>query len=95
MITRNDEEQQLLLSQDTEIPEAKISDIGSLMEQAIESSASESQEVNKVQEIMSTVRETFPRNLDGLERARSRSPRGETAQASADTTLQAPILPAL
>ena len=96
MITRNDAEQQLLLSQDTEIPEAKISDIGSLMEQAIESSASESQEVNnKVQEIMSTVRETFPRNLDGLERARSRSPRGDTAQASADTTLQAPILPAL
>ncbi len=66
------------------------------MEHAISSSASESQEVNnKVQEIMSTVRETFPRNVDSLERTRSRSPRGEASQPHADTTLQAPILPAL
>ena len=96
MITRNDTEQQLLLSQDTEIPEARISDIGTLMEHAISSSASESQEVNnKVQEIMSTVRETFPRNVDSLERARSRSPRGEASQPSAENTLQAPLLPSL
>ena len=96
MITRNDTEQQLLLSQDTEIPEARISDIGTLMEHAISSSASESQEVNnKVQEIMSTVRETFPRNVDSLERTRSRSPRGEASQLNADNTLQAPFLPSL
>ena len=96
MITRNDTEKQLLLSQDTEIPEVGISDIGSLMEHAISSSASESQEVNnKVQEIMSTVRDTFPRNVDSLERTRSRSPRGGTAQHHDDTTLQTPILPGL
>ena len=95
MITRNDTEKQLLLSQDTDIPEAGISDIGTLMEQAISSSASESQEVNnKVQEIMSTVRDTFPRNVDNWERARSRSPRGSTAQLCDETTLQTPILPA-
>ena len=95
MITRNDTEKQLLISQDTDIPEAGISDIGTLMEQAISSSASESQEVNnKVQEIMSTVRDTFPRNVDNWERARSRSPRGSTAQPCDETTLQTPILPA-
>ena len=67
-----------------------------MMEQAISSSASESQEVNnKVQEIMSTVRETFPRNVDGLERTRSRSPRGEASQPNVDNTLQAPFLPSL
>ena len=93
MITRNDTEKQLLISQDTDIPEAGISDIGTLMEQAISSSASESQEVNnKVQEIMSTVRDTFPRNVDNWERARSRSPRGSTAQLCDETTLQTPIL---
>ena len=95
MITRNDTEKQLLLTQDTDIPEAGISDIGTLMEQAISSSASESQEVNnKVQEIMSTVRDTFPRNVDNWERARLRSPRGSTAQPCDETTLQTPILPA-
>ena len=56
-------------------------------------SASESQEVNnKVQEIMSTVRETFPRHVEDLERTRSRSPRGEASQPN---TLQAPFFPSV
>ena len=96
MITRNSTEQALLISQDTETPEARIADIGDLMEHAISSSASESQEVNnKVQEIMTTVRETFPRNVDSLERTRSRSPRGEASQPTVDNTLQAPYLPSV
>ena len=67
MITRNDTEQQLLLSHDPDPPSSRITDIGTMMEEAISSSASETQEVNnKVQEIMSTVRETFPRNAKNL-----------------------------
>ena len=90
MITRNETEQQLLLSQDTDTY------IGTMMEQAISSSASESQEVNnKVQEIMSTVRESFPRQVEDLERTRSRSPRGEASQPNVNNTLQAPFLPSV
>ena len=96
MITRNDTEQQLLLSQDTDVPPSRITDIGTMMEQAISSSASESQEVNnKVQEIMSTVRETFPRHVDDLERTRSRPRRGEASQPNIENTLQAPFLPSV
>ena len=96
MITRNETEQQLLLSQDPDIPSSKITDIGSMMEQAISSSASESQEVNnKVQEIMSTVRESFPRQVEDLERTRSRSPRGEASQLTVENTLQTPYLPSV
>ena len=65
MITRNDAEQQLLLSHDPDPPSSRITDIGTMMEEAISSSASETQEVNnKVQDIMSTVRETFTRNAN-------------------------------
>ncbi len=92
--TRNDTEQQLLLSRDTDPPSSRITDIGTMMEQAISSSASETQEVNnKVQEIMSTVPETFPRNAEDFERTRSRSPRGEASQPSMENTLQAPFVP--
>ena len=94
MITRNETEQQLLLSHDTDPPSSRITDIGTMMEQAISSSASESQEVNnKVQEIMSTVRETFPCNAEDFERTRSRSPRGEASQPTMENTLQAPFVP--
>ena len=94
MITRNETEQQLLLSQDPDPPSSRITDIGTMMEEAIVSSASETQEVNsKVQEIMSTLRDTFPRNARDFDRTRSRSPRGEASQPSTEDTLQAPFVP--
>ncbi len=45
MITRNETEQQLLLSQDPDPPSSRVTDIGTMMEEAIVSSASETQEV--------------------------------------------------
>ena len=96
MIAKNETEQQLLLSQETatDPPLSRVTDIPTMMEDAIESSASETQEVNiKVQEIMSTVRDTFPRNASDFDRTRSRSPRGEASQPSTQNTLQAPFVP--
>ena len=96
MITKNETEQNLLLSQETatDPPLSRATDIPTMMEEAIESSASETQEVNtKVQEIMSTVRDTFPRDPRDFDRTRSRSPRGEASQASTQNTLQAPFAP--
>ena len=94
MLTKNETEQHLLLSQDTDPPLSRVTDIGTMMEEAIGSSASETHEVNsKAQEIMSTVRDTFPRNARDFDRTRSRSPRGEASQPSTQTTLQAPFVP--
>ena len=95
MITKNETEQNLLLSQETtsDPPLSGATDIPTMMEdQATESCALETQEVNiKVQGIMSTVRDTFPRDPRDCDRTRSRSPRGEASQASAQNTLQAPF----
>ncbi len=95
MITKNETEQNLLLSQETasDPPLSGATDIPTMMEdQATESCALETQEVNiKVQEIMSAVRDTFPRDPRDCDRTRSRSPCGEASQASAQNTLQAPF----
>ena len=96
MITKNETEQNLLLSQEpaSDPPLSRATDIPTMMEEAIESSALVTQEVNtKVQGIMGTVHDTFPRDPRDFDRTRSRSPRGEASQASAQNTLQAPFAP--
>ncbi len=93
---KNEAEQNLLLAQETasEPPLSRTTDIPTMMEEAIASSASETEEINiKVQEIMTTVRDTFPRDPRDFNRTRSRSPRGEASQASAHNTLQTPFAP--
>ena len=95
MITKTDEERQLLLDNDPEVQQAcsRDTNVSALVEEVIECSASENQEVHsKVQEIIAKAKGVFPRVLDP-ERARSRSPRGNTSMTTDSGTLQHPIIP--
>ena len=96
LITKTDEEPQLLLDNDPEVQQAccrDTYDVLTLVKEAIESRASENQEVlSKTQEVMAKGKGAFPRVLHP-ERAGSRSPRGETSMSTDSGTLQHPIIP--
>lgn len=95
LVTKSEEECQLLRARDAEednTPPQVPTDMETILQDAIASSASESQEAeDKVREIMSTVRDTFVKDVADFSRPRSRSPRG--ASSSAANTLQSPFVP--